>query len=193
MLLITDESNLVHKMLAGESASWTRFMDGFAPIILKTINATIRRYANAIQQADADDVFQDVMLRLVADDGRMLRSFDAGRAALRTWLAVVARSAALDALRRRPRGEDELSDALLDRIPGTAADVPHLAFSAPLFPHPALSERQNEVMGMLFDHDLDVRDVAGLLKIGEQTVRSLKHQALSRLRAPEFSSAFGMA
>lgn len=188
-----DDFAVVHGMYSGDASSWTIFMDTYSSIIMKTINSTIRRYANASQKADADDVFQDVMLRLVVDDGRLLRSFDPERASLRTWLAVVARSAALDALRRRPRNEDELSEVLLDRLASPAAETPYLASVEPLFPHPALSARQNDVMGLLFDRDLDVRDVAALLRIGEQTVRSLKHQALSRLRAPDIAAAFGTA
>ncbi len=176
------EREFTEKMAAGDAKSWSVFMDDYASIIMKTVNATIRRYANSSQQADADDVFQDVMVRLVAENGRLLRSFDPGRATLRTWLAVVARSAALDALRRRPRRETALEPALLDNVPARAGDCPHLAERGPLFPHPALSPRQNDIMGLLFDRDLDVREVARLLTIGEQTVRSLKHQALTRLR-----------
>lgn len=175
------EQELTRKMAAGDAASWTMFMQDHASIIMRTIVATIRRYANTAQETDADDVFQDVMLRLVADQGRLLRTFDAGRASLRTWLAVVSRSTTLDALRRRPRHEDELSETLLERLCAPAVETPNL--DGPLFPHQALSARQNHVMSLLFERDMDVRDVANLLCIGEQTVRSLKHQAITKLRA----------
>ncbi|WP_236615108.1 RNA polymerase sigma factor [Desulfovibrio sp. X2] len=142
---------------------------------------TADKYGRANDAADTSDIFQDVMLRLVARGGHLLRSFDPSRGSLRTWLAVVARSVTLDALRRRPSREVSVDETFFELTPAPVARENEPG-RTPLFPHPALSTRQNQVMGMIFDRDMDVREVAGLLAVGEQTVRSLKHQALTRLR-----------
>ena len=45
-----------------------------------------------------------------------------------------------------------------------------------------LSVRQLLIMRLLFDQDLEVEQVAKLLAINPQTVRSTKHKALTKLR-----------
>jgi RNA polymerase sigma-70 factor (ECF subfamily) len=45
-----------------------------------------------------------------------------------------------------------------------------------------LSTRQLLIMHLLFDRDLGVAQVAELLNINPQTVRSTKHKALTKLR-----------
>ncbi|MDG1899778.1 MAG: sigma factor-like helix-turn-helix DNA-binding protein, partial [Phycisphaerales bacterium] len=45
-----------------------------------------------------------------------------------------------------------------------------------------LTERQRLVLAMLLEDDMTVPDVAQILKINEQTVRSTKHKAIERLR-----------
>jgi RNA polymerase sigma-70 factor (ECF subfamily) len=59
-----------------------------------------------------------------------------------------------------------------------------------------LSERQGLVIRMLFDEDLSVAETAARLGVDEQTVRSTKHKALTRLRehmADEFPADAGDA
>ncbi len=91
---------------------------------------------------------------------------------------MIARSATLDALRRRPKHEVRLPEDRLNELPAEEAPA-----SEALFPHPALSDRQNQVMRLIFDKGLAVAEVSKLLCVAEQTVRSLKHQATVRLRA----------
>jgi RNA polymerase sigma-70 factor (ECF subfamily) len=45
-----------------------------------------------------------------------------------------------------------------------------------------LTDRQRLVLQMLFDDDLTVEQVARRMGVDEQTVRSTKHKALTRLR-----------
>ena len=53
----------------------------------------------------------------------------------------------------------------------------------PAPPLDLLTARQRLVLHLLFDRDLGVPAAARLLGVDEQTVRSSKHKALSRLRA----------
>ena len=70
----------------------------------------MRRYGGLIVAAvrgiaptpgDIEDLTQEVFVRLCKDDFRLLRTYDPARAGLSTWLTIVARSTARDALRRR--------------------------------------------------------------------------------------------
>ena len=60
---------------------------------------------------------------------------------------------------------------------------PHEA-AAPLsqFPLQLLSEQQRQVIEMLFQHGLSVEAAAARLGVEQQTIRSAKHKALTRLR-----------
>src|SRR5688572_4811224 len=90
----------VGRLAAGDKRTWDGFVAAAAPLI----HAVARRALAAHGHADAADVLdtaQDVFVRMCAGDFRLVRAYDPARASFATWLAVVARSAAIDHLRRR--------------------------------------------------------------------------------------------
>jgi len=164
-------------VLAGEKLAWDRFVEKFAGVLFGVALRTLRARVSSFSAEDAKDVMQDVFLRLIKDDFRLLKTYQPGRASLSTWLTVVARSAAIDWLRRPEVRKDSVE---LDDTLAAPADKP---FGGRLeLPPGLLSERQARILTMLFDQDMDVDEVADALKVQAQTVRSLKHQALVRLR-----------
>ncbi len=141
------------------------------PVVNAAVAKCLQRHG--AREIAVEDVVQDVFLRLVRDDFRVLRTFDPTRAALTTWLTVVAHRCAVDACRRRrPAGEG---------LPVDLAAAPVAPPDEPL-PLDDLPPRQRLVIELLFARGLDVDEAAALLGIEAQTVRSLKHKALSRLR-----------
>lgn len=173
-----DEGIDVSRVASGEKAAWDRFVEKFAGLLHGVAMRTLRARGAGNDREAARDVVQDIFLRLVKDDFRLLKTFDASRASLPTWLTVVARSTAIDSLRRPSPTRDGVE---LDETLAAREDAP---FSGKLeLPPGLLSERQGQILRMLFDEDMDVSEVAGLLNVQAQTVRSLKHQALERLRA----------
>ena len=134
----------------------------------------MRDRAGAVEGSDVDDSVQDVFVRLVKDDCRLLKSYDPKRASLSTWLTLVARSVAIDHLRKRR----------LSTVPLEPGDPPgsQRAAAHPLLPLHLLTARQRLVLRMLFDEGMTVAEAARTIGVGEQTIRSTKHKALSRLR-----------
>jgi DNA-directed RNA polymerase specialized sigma24 family protein len=88
-----DDLELVGQVLAGDPAAWTRFVETYAGLIL----SVVRKYLRSRDTDDVRSVFADI---LVALRRSKLRTYE-GRAALSTWLTLVARTATLDFLRRR--------------------------------------------------------------------------------------------
>ena len=82
-------------LLNGDPDAWEDFVRRYGGLIV----AAVRGLAPA--SGEIEDLTQDVFVRLCRDDFRLLRSYDPERAALSTWLTIVARSTARDALRRR--------------------------------------------------------------------------------------------
>jgi RNA polymerase sigma factor (sigma-70 family) len=123
------------------------------------------------------DAAQDVYVRLCANDFRLLKTYDPARAGLATWLAVVARSSAIDFLRRRKQATSPI-----DEVPEAALAVEDRHVEKLKIPEGLLTDRQTLILRCLYDEERDVAEIAQLLKIDAQTVRSTHHKALVRLR-----------
>ena len=76
----------------------------------------------------------------------------------------------------------------LQRVPEPREILPkrktpnRLVSETPPIPRNLLTARQASIMALLYEQELDVSDVAELLGITEQTVRSAHHKAITRLR-----------
>lgn len=159
--------------IRGDKRAWDAFVDRWAGVI----HAAVHRAVGGRPDLDVEDTVQDVFLRLVKNDCRLLRSYDASRASLSTWLTVVARSTAIDRLRRRR------PPPALPLNPGDAPEAPAEPRAAgPDIPMHVLSARQRLVLKLLFDEAMSVAEAAAFIGVDEQTIRSTKHKALTRLR-----------
>jgi RNA polymerase sigma-70 factor (ECF subfamily) len=162
-------------LLAGGKRDWDRFVAAAAPIIHAVARRVVAAHGVAVEEAV--DVAQDVFVRLCADDRRLLRGYDPARASMGTWLAVVARSCAVDHLRRRRQ-----QHASIDDVPESAVSVEDRHVERITIPAGLLTERQALVLRLLYDRDMDVAEAAAMLKVDAQTVRSTHHKAMLRLR-----------
>lgn len=168
-----DRTDPLAELLTGDKRSWDHFVRRYAALIVSAVRGV------AMASGDVEDLTQEVFVRLCKDNFRLLRTYDASRASLSTWITIVARSTARDALRRRRP----------DSVPIEA--VPEVHFKVdPVEPTPKLklpeallSPRQREILGMLYDKEMDVAEIATALGIDPQTVRSAHHKAMLKLRA----------
>jgi RNA polymerase sigma factor (sigma-70 family) len=160
-------------LTGGDKSAWDDFVRRYAGLIIAAVRGV------AQDGGDIEDLVQEVFVRLCKDGYRLLKTYDPARAGLTTWLTIVARSTARDAQRRR-------------RIQGVAMeDVSEAAFAVAAvepaerlkFPPDLLSPRQREILTMLYDQEMEVAEIAAALNIDAQTVRSMHHKALQRLRA----------
>jgi RNA polymerase sigma factor (sigma-70 family) len=160
-------------LLNGERAAWEAFVRRYGGLIVAAVRGV------ALNRGDVEDLTQEVFVRLCKDDFRLLRSYDPARASLSTWLTIVARSTARDALRRRrPEGVP------IEAVPEAQLAIDPVEPVRKLkLPEALLSPRQREILGMLYDREMDVAEIAKLLGIDPQTVRSAHHKAMLKLRA----------
>ncbi|HTV88049.1 MAG TPA: sigma-70 family RNA polymerase sigma factor [Stellaceae bacterium] len=160
-------------MLNGDAAAWEAFIRQYGGLIVAAVRGI------ATSRGDIEDLTQEVFVRLCKDDFRLLRSYDPQRAGMSTWLTIVARSTARDALRRR-RAEA----VPLDAVPEAQLAVEPIEPTRRLkLPEALLSPRQREILAMLYDKEMDVAEIARALGIDPQTVRSAHHKAMVKLRA----------
>lgn len=131
---------------------------------------------------EIDDVAQEVFVKLCRHDFKLLRGFDPARAKLTTFLTVIATTTAIDHLRRQKAQRSGQHQAL-DEVPEAALSVAPVTPERIAIPDGLLSPRQALVMTLLYARDMEGPEAAELLGISPQTVRSLHHKALLRLRA----------
>ena len=164
---------LSNALLDGDGAAWGEFVRHYGGLIVAAVRGVTP------VQGDVEDLTQEVFVRLCKDDFRLLRTYDPGRAALTTWLTIVARSTARDALRRR-RPES----LPIDAVPEAQLAIPAVEPVRKLkLPEALLSPRQREILAMLYDREMEVGEIARVLGIDPQTVRSAHHKAMIKLRA----------
>jgi len=163
-------------LATGNKRAWDSFVVAAAPLINAVIRRTLASYR--LSEEDVMDAAQDVFVRLCANDFRLLKTYDPARAGLSTWLAVVSRSSAVDHARRRRQATQPL-----DEVPEASLGVEDRHVEKLKIPQGLLTDRQILILKCLYDEERDVAEVAQLLKIDAQTVRSTHHKALLRLRA----------
>lgn len=171
---MSEDSVDLKALSRGDKRAWDRFVSRYARVIFAAVQNRLGRWA---PPEDVDDVAQEVFLRLCKADYRLLRAYDPARAALSTWLTVIATSAAIDHLRRR-----KPSELALDAVPeDSLAEEPRLPVAVRI-PAGLLSPRQALVLELLYRRDLEVADAAAIMGVDRQTVRSMHHKALAKLR-----------
>jgi RNA polymerase sigma-70 factor (ECF subfamily) len=167
--------------IAGSKRAWDEFVRAAAPVIYAAVRRSLR--AKNRPQEETDDRVQEVYLRLLRDDCRLLRTFDPARAALSTWLTLISRTVVHEHVRRKRLptvGVDGVPECVQSRSPANT----NVAASEPDVPIPMslLSDQQRQVIEMLFHEGLSVEQAAARLGVEAQTIRSAKHKALTRLR-----------
>lgn len=162
-------------LVRGDKTAWEAFVERFSPVIY----SAVRRTLHAPEHNDDDilDVAQDVFVRLCKNEYRLLKTYDSARASLITWLTLIARSVAIDFLRRRRPELVPLDEMPTDIIAAQAPSPDPL-----IIPPDLLSPRQKLVMHLLYDRQMEVGAVAEVLGVDVQTVRSTRHKALLKLR-----------
>jgi RNA polymerase sigma factor (sigma-70 family) len=160
-------------LVRGEPGAWEAFVRRYAGLVAAAVRGVAR------EPAEVEDLAQEVFFRLCRDDYRLLRSYDPARAGLSTWITIVARSTARDALRRR-----RPVAVPIEAVPEAQLSVAPVEPVQKLkLPEALLSPRQREILTMLYDRDMEVAEIAARLGIDPQTVRSAHHKAMIKLRA----------
>jgi RNA polymerase sigma-70 factor (ECF subfamily) len=165
--------------LAGEKRAWDAFVAAQAPVIYAAVGKKLRVAGHG---EDVEDVVQEVFVKLCRHDFKLLRGFDPARAKLTTFLTVIATTTAIDHLRRQAAQRSGFHRNI-DDVPEAALSVDAEPPERVEIPDGLLSPRQALVMTLLYEREMDGPEAAEMLGISAQTVRSLHHKALLRLRA----------
>ncbi|MEM8719869.1 MAG: sigma-70 family RNA polymerase sigma factor [Cyanobacteria bacterium P01_G01_bin.39] len=131
---------------------------------------------------EAEDLTQDIFLILTREC-----SYDPKRGSLRTYLAILTRSRALDRLRSRSRKQRRLREQSLNEdaemSDSPMGEVYQLEQSQEIQQALAqLSTNEQEVLRMAYYQDLSQSEIAEQLNIALGTVKSRSRRGLLKLR-----------
>ena len=174
-----------------------RFRDGDArafEVLLKRYERQIYNfiYRYVRDRELANDLLQETFLRVVKSAQRYSR-----KAKFTTWLYTIARNQSIDALRRlkhrrhrsldQPMGSDADGQTLMERVPGQSPDGHARADASQVRARveeavAQLSDEQREVFVMREFQGLKFREIADVIGVSENTIKSRMRYALEHLR-----------
>ena len=143
----------------------------------------VRVYRFVLRLVRDESVAEDLISEVFLDVWRQAGRFE-GRSQVSTWLLAIARFKALSALRRRPDEEldDETAEAIEDQ-----SDDPEIALekkdkSAAIRKClERLSAEHREIIDLVYYHEKSVEEVAQIVGIPENTVKTRMFYARKRL------------
>jgi RNA polymerase sigma-70 factor (ECF subfamily) len=137
-------------------------------------------YSILRDRAAAEDVAQEVFVKL----WQGLGGYD-GRAKLSTWIYAITRNASISALRKRPRSvslSDPAVAAEADAL--ESCDSPPDAQDAGLWRAvESLPDRQRQAVTLFYQDDRSTEEVAEMLGLPVNTIKTHLHRARARLAA----------
>ena len=131
-------------------------------------------------RAAAEDVAQEVFVKV----WQAFHGFD-GRAQLSTWIYTITRNAAISALRKRPRGVSMSEEAVEREVDAVEAGrQPEDEGDAQLWRLvEALPDKQRQAIVLFYQEDRSIEDIAGMLGMPVNTVKTHLHRGRARLAA----------
>jgi RNA polymerase sigma-70 factor (ECF subfamily) len=169
---------LVRRCLAGDALAWEEIVQRYH----RRIYNICYRFAGSPD--DAQDLTQEVFIKMY----RTLNSYDLGRGAFMTWVTTVTRNLLVDHFRKSK--QDRMTDSL-DTVTSEHEDVMPLSEQIPDKAAPPdrgvqsremreavhralqkLSPELREAVILRDLQDMDYREIAGVLRVPEGTVKS---------------------
>lgn len=173
-----DDDAVVRRMKAGQPSGLEALYDRYATMVFSQVLRILR------DAQEAEDVTQEVFTRAWVDAAR----FDPARGAVGAWLTIIARTRALDRLRRnKARGGVSMGPAALPDLPDPAPSAESQAASAEQVRAArgaltALPDELRVVLELAYFEGLTQAEIADRTGVPLGTVKTRIRTGLQRLR-----------
>jgi RNA polymerase sigma-70 factor (ECF subfamily) len=201
-----DETALAIRCAEGDEQAWNALLHDYSAYIHTSVTRTLARHGVHNSPDTAEEIFSEVVLGLIENNGRRLRAFEGRNGSkLSTYLWVVASRCAVDHLRklsRRPSSDVCIDDSLYD--PACLRERPDEALEsterAAVMEDilSTLNEDDRRFVYLYYELELLPEEVAARLDVTVSTVYSKKNRLKSKLgkifrkKYPEASSKFSV-
>jgi RNA polymerase sigma-70 factor (ECF subfamily) len=180
------DRDLLKRCLNRESGSWNDFVDRFLSLIYHTIGYTAHARSVRVSPEDVEDIAAEVLLRVVADNFKVLRDFRR-ESSLATYLTVVARRVCVHELVRRQkvrdaikRGDSRLAEQEPDDAPAAQKGIERLEEVETLLRR--LRGKDREVVRMYYLEGRTYEEISTELDIPVNTIGAMLSRARKKLR-----------
>jgi len=157
--------------------------------LLPQVQAAVQRacqsYRHRATPDEVDDLTQQLLLRLLEQDARRLRSYDPLKAAFSTWLDAVARHHLSNHLHRQKHLESWEHLAPEELIYPPLQEATLLAAERREVLQRAMSKlpaREQQILGLCFSAEVAAIDIAALIGMSVGLVYKHKHYGMVKLR-----------
>ena len=178
---------LVRRCVGGDTAAWEEIVQRYHRRIYNVC------YRFAGDADNAQDLTQEVFIKMY----RTLNTYDSGKGAFMTWVTTITRNLLVDHFRKTkgdritdsldgPVSEHEDAQPLSEQIADRAAppDAAVQSRETKEMVHQALQKLSPELREAVILRDLqdmDYREIAGVLRVPEGTVKSRIHRGRAEL------------
>jgi RNA polymerase sigma factor (sigma-70 family) len=190
---------LLESCLAGDREARQELAVRISKLVYLDTNRAAFSLGLRLSREDADDINQDILLKLFAHEGRKLRSFG-GRSSFERWIYVIvynclvdrARSADEQARRRTtsihaPSGSDPDSPTLEDSLADTISDPREvleyrgMLESLRVARQEVLTEEERTILDLWCCRQYTTDQIGTLMKRKPNTISTLIHRAQAKI------------
>ena len=180
------DRDLLKRCLAREAGSWNDFVDRFLSLIYHTIGYTAHLRSARVGPEDVEDIAAEVLLRIVADNFKVLRAFRK-QSSLATYLTVVTRRVCVHELVRRQKvkdaiktGESRLTEADPDDAPAAQKGMESLEEVEKLLRR--LSGTEREIVRLYYLEGRTYEEISTETDVPVNTIGAVLSRARKKLR-----------
>ncbi|HJZ57503.1 MAG TPA: sigma-70 family RNA polymerase sigma factor [Gemmataceae bacterium] len=177
---------LLRRCLNKDPGSWNDFVDRFLSLIYHAIGYTAHLRSVRLGPEDVEDIAAEVLLKIVANNFKVLREFR-GEASLATYLTVVARRICIQELVRRQnvkdaikRGESRLPEVEPDDAPAAVKGMERLEEVEKLLRR--LSGREREIVRLYYLEGRTYEEISTETDMPVNTIGAVLSRARKKLR-----------
>lgn len=188
MALTALDRTILQRCLNHEVGAWNDFVDRFLGLIYHVIHYTAHLRSTPISPENVEDLAQEILLQIVANDYAVLRQFR-GKSSLATYLTVIARRVAVTELQKlapspksiSPEFRKSSQQVLESR--GVQAGIENLEQVQQLLKR--LPARERSVVRLFYIEGRTYEEISAALNIPVNSIGPVLSRAKKRLRQEE--------
>jgi RNA polymerase sigma-70 factor (ECF subfamily) len=192
------DRDLLRRCLHREPGSWNDFVDRYLSLIYHAIGYTAHLRSARLGPEDVEDIAAEVLLRIVADDFKVLRDFRK-ESSLATYRTVITRRICVHELVRRQkvkdaikRGDSRLAQPEPDDAPAAQKGMESLEEVEKLLRR-LRKKQEREIVRLYYLEGRTYEEISTELDVPVNTIGAILSRARKKLREMARPSTTGMS
>lgn len=127
----------------------------------------------------AEDITQEIFLKV----WEKRKTFNSKKSSLKNWVYIVARNYIIDTYRKKKVNIKSLDEEIEGGVNSQGIEIENdLMMSEVLKSLDRLKEKEKEVIVLRYIQDLEIKEVANIIKKSENSTKVMIHRALKKLK-----------